>query len=454
MRTLQKLFIEHMLYPAMEKLKGNQIRMKLHYFQLNEYRSMESIESIQMKKLSDLLRHCIKHVPAYQSLKLQEEEILKSPIHFLHENIPVLRKSTFQANSEAYLSDNIDKADLILNRTGGSTGEPVQFYMTREQVETYEAARWRGLSWYHITPGSRSIMIWGNPVELTQSAQRKYQFRERLLKNRIIISAYQLSYSTIREKVMQIEQYKPEYIYGYSSALTSFAKMMLKADIKIRLKLKVVVSTAETLTDAQKAILEKAFQCPVANEYGARDAGILAYSCPDGHLHISAENSIIEVLDPITLQPLPAGHTGTLAITDLNNFAQPRLRYLLGDVGALSPTPCKCGHVLPVLANLEGREDAMLLGENGQIVHGNVIGQIIRRYDGVRQFRFVQHSPTSATLFLALSEPDTAPTMQIVSEIQKLLPSTKIDVQFVDSIPPTASGKMRYAIREFPLRHI
>ena len=200
--------------------------------------------------------------------------------------------------------------------------------------------------------------------------------------------------------------------------------------------------------------MEKAFQCPVANEYGARDAGILAYSCPDGHLHISVENSIIEVLDPITLQPLSAGRTGTLAVTDLNNFAQPRLRYLLGDVGALSPTPCKCGHVLPVLANLEGREDAMLLGENGQIVHGNVIGQIIRRYDGVRQFRFVQHSPASATLFLALSEPDTAPTMQIVSEIQKLLPSTKIDVQFVDSILPTAPGKMRYAIREFPLRHI
>jgi len=230
--------------------------------------------------------------------------------------------------------------------------------------------------------------------------------------------------------------------------------MMLKADIKLQLKLKVVVSTAETLTNAQKSVLKKAFQCPVANEYGARDAGILAYSCPDGHLHISAENSIIEVLDPITLQPLPAGRTGILAVTDLNNFAQPRLRYLLGDVGALSATPCQCEHVLPVLANLDGREDAMLLGENGQIIHGNVIGQIIRRYDGVRQFRFVQHSPNSATLFLALSDSDTAPTMQIVKEIQTLFPTTKIEVQFVNSIPPAASGKMRYTIRTFSLHYL
>ena len=217
--------------------------------------------------------------------------------------------------------------------------------------------------------------------------------------------------------------------------------MMLKADIQIQWKLKAIVSTAETLTERQKAILESVFGCPVANEYGARDAGILAYSCPKGRLHISAENILIEVLDPITLRPLPVGGTGLLAVTDLNNFAQPRLRYLLGDVGSLSAIPCKCGRTLPVLNKLEGREDAMLLGENGQIVHGNSIGQILRRYDGIRQLRFVQHSLTSTTLFPVLSESDAVPIPQIVSELQNLLPVTKIGVCFDKSILPTASGR-------------
>ena len=329
MRFLQKLLIEHVIYPSMERFKGNQVRAKLHCFQLSEHLSNEEIKALQTEKLSKLLLYCLKYVPAYRSLNLPVEEIRHSPMQCLYSRIPLLRKSVFQAEPESYLSDDVNVAELILNRTGGSTGEPVRFYMTREQVESYEAARWRGLSWYHITPGSRSVMIWGNPIELTQSAQRKYLFRERFLKNRIIISAYQLSSSTIREKVTQIESYKPEYIYGYASALAAFAKMMLKADIQIQWKLKVIVSTAETLTETQKAILESVFGCPVANEYGARDAGILAYSCPEGRLHISAENILIEVLDPITLRPLPVGGTGLLAVTDLNNFAQPRLRYLL-----------------------------------------------------------------------------------------------------------------------------
>ena len=64
--------------------------------------------------------------------------------------------------------------------------------MTRDQVESYEAARWRGLSWFGITYGSRSLMVWGNPVELNANQQRKQRMREQLLKNRRILSAYDL----------------------------------------------------------------------------------------------------------------------------------------------------------------------------------------------------------------------------------------------------------------------
>ena len=148
--------------------------------------------------------------------------------------------------------------------------------------------------------------------------------------------------------------------------------------------------------------------------------------------------------------PLPTGRTGVLAVTDLGNFAQPRLRYLLGDVGSLAAVGCKCGRTLPLLGTLEGREDAMLVGADGQFVHGNAIGQLIRRYDGVRQFRFIQHTPEQATLLLALASPGSAPSMQIVSEVQSLFPDAEIQIKIVESIPPAASGKMRYTIREFP----
>lgn len=450
MRMLQKYMIEHALYPAMERRRGNQIRAKLRALQAAEHTPPDAIRAQQAERLRALLLHCARQVPAYRSLGLTEDAIKRDPLACLSQ-IPPLQKHTFQAEPERYLAETMTSAPLIPNHTGGSTGEPVHFFMTRDQVESYEAARWRGLSWYGVTPGSRSMMIWGNPIELSQNAQRRHRMREQLLKNRRLLSAYQLSPDTIAEHVRQIERYRPEYLYGYSSALTLFAEMMQSRGLSLDLTLKAVVSTSETLSEEQKRTLETVFRCPVANEYGARDAGILAYSCPSGGLHISAENAVIEVLDPVTLRPLPPGETGVLAVTDLGNYAQPRLRYLLGDMGALSDCPCCCGRTLPLIAALEGREDAMLIGAGGALVHGNAVGQLIRRYPGVRQFRFVQHAPDRGTLLLVLAEPGGAPTMQIVRELQALLPETRIELRVTDQIPPAPSGKMRYTVREFPL---
>lgn len=103
----------------------------------------------------------------------------------------------------------------------------------------------------------------------------------------------------------------------------------------------------------QKDLIARVFDCPVANEYGARDAGILAYTCPSGGIHITAENCIIEVLDPVTYEPVLNGQSGVLAITDLTNYVQPRLRYMLGDMGTLSTEECCCGRRLPLVPIIE-----------------------------------------------------------------------------------------------------
>ena len=103
----------------------------------------------------------------------------------------------------------------------------------------------------------------------------------------------------------------------------------------------------------QEDLIARVFDCPVANEYGARDAGILAYTCPSGGIHITAENCIIEVLDPVTYEPVPNGQSGVLAITDLTNYVQPRLRYMLGDMGTLSTEECCCGRRLPLVPIIE-----------------------------------------------------------------------------------------------------
>lgn len=443
---IHKYIIENFLYPAMERYKGNQIRTILSALQQSQY---GDVSEIQRKQLTQLLLHCKNHVPAYQTITASEEQIAADPFDVFYNQVPILPKRSFQRNAEAYLADNVAQEKRIANCTGGSTGEPVHFYMTRQQVESYEAARWRGLSWYGISQGSRSVMLWGSPIELSKQEQIANKIREHILKNRCILSAYALSHHNLKRYIRFLQRYKPEYLYGYATILTAFAQMIEAQGIEPNISLKAVVSTSETLEDWQQKLLQRVFHCPIANEYGARDAGILAYSCPNGSMHISAENCILEVLDPITYQPLPSGESGLLAITDLRNYVQPRLRYILGDIGTLGATPCACGRTLPLLLKIDGREDDLLIGHGGALVHGNIIGQLLRPMEGLSAFQFRQHTPTQATLYLVKKSPDIILNeSEIRSKMWKVLPDTKINIQYVSTIPPTASGKMRYAVRE------
>lgn len=446
-----KIFIEGILYPAMERKKGNKTREYISELKATQDLSESQLYEMQKDKLEKLLLECVRKVPAYKSYSYLEDQIKEDPFEAL-KTIPILRKNDFRNDSESYINESVDKSALIPNISGGSTGQPVRFYMDRKTVEYYEAARWRGLSWSGITPGSRSVMIWGNPIELDSMKQKKYAFRERWLKNRIIIPAYSLESESILDYIKKIESFKPEYFYGYASALDAFATLMLKNNLKLSFTPKAVVSTAETLHSFQRKNIEKAFACNVINEYGARDAGILAFQCKSGSMHISAENAILEVVDPLTFKPLAKGRSGVVLVTDMNNLSMPRLRYELGDRVTLSDKKCTCGINLPILENIDGREDDMFITPDGKFVHGHLFSHAARPISSIKNFQIVQKSPDSAELKILLEDNNDKEGIDIfIEELKGFLPKVNIEVKIVDDIPVTKSGKFRYAIRQFKL---
>lgn len=449
--SVNKFFIEKLLYPAMEHGKGNRIRTYLREMKQTQYADSEALHTLRETRLKQLLRACATGVPAYQRLGITDEDIEKDP-WAVFRAIPILKKSAFQNEPQRFLNTQYDRARLIPNVTGGSTGEPVKFFMDRYTVEHYEAARWRGLSWWGITPGSRSVMIWGNPIELSQEQQRSARWKDRLLKNRTVISAYDLTEEEVTQYVRFLNHYQPEYLYGYASALETFAHLLRPIREKLHLKhLKVVVSTSETLDDSRRQSICDTFGCPVLNEYGARDAGILGYECRCGHLHIMAENCILEVVDPVTLEPVAPGESGLVVTTDLNNLAMPRLRYLLGDTATLSPAAgCPCGVTLPTIQSLDGREDAIFELPDGKLVHGNFVNQLSRKYQTIRQFQLIQTSVAHAELRVVMSEQGLLEEVETFRrDVAGFMPGVEVQAIVVPHIEPSKSGKFRYSIRQF-----
>jgi phenylacetate-CoA ligase len=449
---LNAVFIKNVLFPMMETFKGNRIRKNLTELQNSQRLSYEAMRSLREEKLKKLLLHCIDNVSAYSRYKNMRQIISDNPFKALT-SFPVLTKDKFRTMNEAYISTTAHKKELIANISGGSTGEPVKFYLDRYTVEYYEAARWRGLSWHDIKIGDRSVMIWGSPIELSANKTKKYQLKEKFLKNRIMLPAYDLNPGSIKGYIEKINSYKPLYIYGYASSLALFSKLALRAGLSLDFIPKAIISTSETLYDFQREEIKKMFKCNVVNEYGARDGGILAYECPKGKMHIAAENVIIEIVDPVTKEILPAGKSGLILVTDLNNFSMPRLRYQLGDMGALSPDSlCDCGVILPVLERIEGREDDTFVSQSGSYVHGHYFNHIVRNMESFKQFQIIQKTPSDILLKIIKSSEFKQSDLDIFIEgIKKGLGDVNIKLEFVESIPASPSGKVRYAIREFPL---
>jgi len=141
-----------------------------------------------------------------------------------------------------------------------------------------------------------------------------------------------------------------------------------------------------------------------------------------------------------------------LVVTDLNNFSMPRLRWRLGDLGAIATDRCVCGRALPLLESLDGREDSVLIRTDGAFVHGSTFGIASRDLSTVRQFQVVQKSPEEVVIKLVqvgTEEEKRADQVSFASHTEKKMPGTRVRIEVMDEIPPSASGKFRRVIREF-----
>ena len=78
--------------------------------------------------------------------------------------IPFLTKPLIRANVDRLKADGAGK--LMRYSTGGSSGEPLVFYMGSDRVSHDVAAKWRATRWWGVDIGDPEIVVWGSPIEL------------------------------------------------------------------------------------------------------------------------------------------------------------------------------------------------------------------------------------------------------------------------------------------------
>lgn len=442
---LQTSFVANILFPLQEKLKKHDTVAIRQALDDSQWWSPEKLENLRLERLRTLLTKAGKHVPYYRDCfkKLGFDPQKIESLADL-QKLPLLTKSIIRTEGDRMKSDI--SQGLARFNTGGSSGEPLIFFIGTERVSHDVAAKWRATRWWGVDIGDPEIVVWGSPIELgTQDKVRA--IRDKLMRTELM-PAFQMNETNLDQFVARICERHPKMLFGYPSAISHIVAHAQKRGVPLNdLGVKVVFCTSERLYDHQRVTISNAFACPVANGYGGRDAGFIAHECPSGGMHITSEDIIVEIIDE-NGSVLPPGVTGEIVTTHLATSDFPFIRYGTGDIGSLSNEQCACGRGLPLLKEIEGRSTDFLVASDGTIMHGLALIYILRDLTGVKSFKVIQES-IRLTRVLLIVGPEFQPHMteSIVNGFHDRLGSdVEVKIEFADVIPAEKSGKFRYIV--------
>ncbi|MES2298303.1 MAG: AMP-binding protein [Pseudomonadota bacterium] len=437
--------VSSLLFPLHERFKRHPTHRLRLGMEQSQWWSQAQLHGMRLERLRALLLHAQSQVPHYRDLfaRIGFDAAKVDSLECLH-RLPILDKDTMRAGAQRFQSAQADRLKQF--STGGSNGEPLRFQLGTERIAHDVAAKWRATRWWHVDIGDRELVIWGSAIEL-KAQDRLRTLRDGVFRTRLL-PAFDLSAARLDRFLARLRKFRPAMMIGYPSAMSLMARHATARRIALDdLGIRVAFATAERLYDDQRAQIEQVFGCPVANGYGGRDSGFIAHECPSGGMHITAEDVIVEIVDPAG-RALPIGQSGQIVVTHLATRDFPFIRYATGDIGALSHRACPCGRTLPLLEQIEGRSTDFVHASDGRVMHGLALIYILRELPQIRAFKIVQES-VDQTRVLVVATPSLPATVKATIETgfkARLGAQVRVLIDEVGSIAPEASGKFRYVV--------
>ncbi|MBN2212131.1 MAG: phenylacetate--CoA ligase family protein [Sedimentisphaerales bacterium] len=409
---------------------------------------MSFLRQRQWDKMRILLNHAYQSVPYYRQ-QMDKVGLKPDDIRCREDwsHLPLLSKNDLRHHLEELVSTDYASKHLYQTSSGGSTGEPVRFYLDERRrrmagTETHWIHTWCG--WREGEPIAR---LWGAPEKTVHVSGIRHFFRRLILEPGFLIDAYSLNQATLNNFVDAYRRWSPTLVIGYAQALGELANFLLEEKIELP-SCRAVVSSAELLNQHNAELIRRAFKAPLMDRYGCREVSLIACQCPQAQkdYHINMFRIFLELLDDDN-QPVEPGASGRVVVTDLANFGMPLIRYDLGDRAKWSSSPgCVCGWDSERLSNLEGRTCDFLFRSDGTKIHGLYINVLVWEVPQIVRYRLCQESLEQVVLDYIENEPvPAAKLLWLQARLRETLgQQMDITLRKVETLPKSKSGKHQY----------
>ena len=319
----------------------------------------EQLEQLQLERLQKTVNHCM-NSPFYQK-RFQELGITPADIKTLDDvrKLPFTTKEDLRDNYPFGICCVPMKDCVRLHSSSGTTGNPTVVLHSQKDLEEWATAVARCL-WM---VGSRPEDVFQNSAGYGMfTAGLGFQYGAEKVGMLTVPAA---AGNTTRQ-IKFIKDFGTTVLHAIPSYASRVFEVMQQEGVDPRkdTKLRVLCIGAEPHSEEQRKRIEDNLGVKAYNSYGISEMmgpGV-AFECQEQNgLHIWEDYFIVEIIDPVSLEPVPDGELGELVLTTINREAMPLLRYRTRDLTRILPGDCPCGRHHKRLARLQGRSDDMII---------------------------------------------------------------------------------------------
>jgi phenylacetate-CoA ligase len=442
---LYRFVARHILAPGLDFLRGTQSMKLLQELEESQWWSRDKILDLQNQRLKLLINYAYYNVRYYRNI-FDKRGLKPGDIECSFDlvKLPILTKHLIRNNFDEITSESFPVKERVRLATGGSTGQPLEFYNTwYDNTDLTIAAVQRANSCIGFEFGDRNAGIRSRQIHQTK-AGNFWHTPIKFFRRTLSIDASEEP----EEIVRKLEHFQPKFIKGYPSVLEQLARV-IQIKGKERIGAEALITGAEQLHNHQRVLFKETFGCDTYSTYGSHEIHLIAFECKEhSGYHIAAENVIVEIVDDNGIT-MPAGQEGRILITNLHNYVMPFIRYDIGDLGVISDENCPCGRGLPILKSINGRNVDAIKTKSKGIIPGirlwepfNLLAHL-----GVQQFQVVQNTDDKIVIKLVLDKDYSSEYMDVISkramaEYKPILgEDMAVSIEFVNQIPLSPAGK-------------
>jgi len=374
-------------------------------------------------------------------------------------DLPVLKRARVNQLGSDLISRAIPSAhgDLDPIYTSGTTGRPVRVVRTRHALDYWSAFTARDHIWQdrHLPGTLAAIRSSEKGFALYPSGARNdfWGASDSVFRTGPSIS---LNVNTpIADMAEWIIRHRPDHLLTLPNVLKRLAPYCIENGLGFD-GLREVQVHGEMCGEWLRLQCRDAWGVPLHDMYTSREVGYMALQCPKhDHFHIQSEGVYLETLDDDD-QPCQPGQTGRVVVTTLHNYAQPLIRYEVGDYAQAGP-PCDCGRGLPVLTRIVGREQDILVlptGEQRWTLLGSPDVRDFMAIAPIHQYQFAHVAADRIEVRLVTGRPLSIAEEQKITDWirQKLGYPFAVGFVYADDLARTRAGKFKDFVVEWPIR--